>query len=515
MDSVNSNMIGNLISSVATEKLNLDSRYSVLITTMISSALISANISYIYQLTAAINWIHVIGLLLIVGIVYIFTTQLKVRNSSYIYIKTYKWRDASVMRFMMEKHPNFYTKEYDMITGNPECRNFEDYVLPDEENVVEFHDEIHNVKGFFAIEFHEYTKNGGTLPGKESSSKQKAFYMILHLKKGSPMNCDEYLRLLHKYQGTIRDKDDHIDLYMVKIMGQIYTEGKQQDSDNHEIRIYSGLKSARNERYEKYMKTFFSTERDRLWRYLSNVEYHPDKFSKFGQEARCNLLIHGPPGTGKSTFVYRLAMALGRHIVSVDITAISKNRTEVYQIMQRPFINDYECHPNEFIVLLEEFDITVKYLNKKNSKPEIEEFLTKLQKKGSDENIFPAMYSRSTREFELEDLLEILQGPVPIKGSIIIATTNKFDEIRDICPALFRPGRLTPVRFDYMKWSSLQELSEFYFGHRLDFGPINGIEIPTSEIVEIALNASLYDNGFENFSSTLRDKLRIKNNPSL
>ena len=50
-------------------------------------------------------------------------------------------------------------------------------------------------------------------------------------------------------------------------------------------------------------------------------------------------------------------------------------------------------------------------------------------------------------EFQLEDLLEILQGPVPREGQIIIATTNKFDEIKNECPALFRPGRLTPIEF--------------------------------------------------------------------
>jgi hypothetical protein len=63
----------------------------------------------------------------------------------------------------------------------------------------------------------------------------------------------------------------------------------------------------------------------------------------------------------------------------------------------------------------------------------------------------------------LSDLLELFQGPVPIKDRMIIATTNNYQNIKDTLPALFRAGRLTPLRFDNLDWQSFCELCQYYF----------------------------------------------------
>lgn len=70
----------------------------------------------------------------------------------------------------------------------------------------------------------------------------------------------------------------------------------------------------------------------------------------------------------------------------------------------------------------------------------------------------------SDDSFELSDLLEILQGHVPRPGQIIIATTNHFERIRKICPAMFRPDRLTPFEIGYMTRANVNELIAIYFG---------------------------------------------------
>jgi hypothetical protein len=416
---------------------------------------------------------------------------------------------------MMKKHPEFYTKEYDMVIGNPECRDLEEFYVPQEEVKVHFDDKIHKVVGYITMDFSEFTREEGG--GSNSKSVQKkAYFLSIFLKKGQGVNCDQYMQMLERYKKKCNDDTDELNLYMVKIMGCSNSDGSRKDSYKHEVEMYDGPRDNHEERYNKYMMSFFSKNRDILWKYFYNLQFHPDKFSNFGQEARCNLLLHGPPGTGKSTFVYRLAMSLGRHIVSVDITAISNERTEVYKVIQTPIINDEWCEPREFIVLLEEFDIAVKHLNDKNKRPDMSKLFgprkrkktetkeTKETKETDEIDDVLISYSRSTREFELEDLLEILQGPVPIRGSIIIATTNKYKEISEICPALFRPGRLTPVEFGYMTWDALQEMSVHYFKKELSFEPLEEINVPTSQIVELALNASLYEEGFDKFETELQ-----------
>ena len=50
-------------------------------------------------------------------------------------------------------------------------------------------------------------------------------------------------------------------------------------------------------------------------------------------------------------------------------------------------------------------------------------------------------------ELNIGDLLGIIQGILPLTH-IIIATTNKYEHIKESCPALFRYGRLEPMYMD-------------------------------------------------------------------
>ena len=43
-----------------------------------------------------------------------------------------------------------------------------------------------------------------------------------------------------------------------------------------------------------------------------------------------------------------------------------------------------------------------------------------------------------TNTVTVRSLLELINGPAPISGAIYIATTNHLDELKEICPALFR-----------------------------------------------------------------------------
>lgn len=102
----------------------------------------------------------------------------------------------------------------------------------------------------------------------------------------------------------------------------------------------------------------------------------------------------------------------------------------------------------------------------------------------------------------LSDMLELFQGPVPIKNRIIIATTNNFEKIKDALPALFRSGRMSPIHFDHLDWVSLNELCQYYFQRTLTCEP-RVINIPTSQIIELAIKHVLAKKTFEEFESEL------------
>jgi hypothetical protein len=52
-------------------------------------------------------------------------------------------------------------------------------------------------------------------------------------------------------------------------------------------------------------------------------------------------------------------------------------------------------------------------------------------------------------DWDIDDLLKIICGSIIPDGRIIIATCNDLQIIYDYCPQLVRPGRMTPVKYDY------------------------------------------------------------------
>jgi hypothetical protein len=101
------------------------------------------------------------------------------------------------------------------------------------------------------------------------------------------------------------------------------------------------------------------------------------------------------------------------------------------------------------------------------------------------------------------DLLELFSPAAPVKGRIIIGTTNHLSKMKKIMPALFRAGRLTAVEFPYLDWQSLNELTEYYLQNRMTVDQFT-ITIPTSEIVEMAVKYKLGNGAFADFEKELK-----------
>lgn len=99
----------------------------------------------------------------------------------------------------------------------------------------------------------------------------------------------------------------------------------------------------------------------------------------------------------------------------------------------------------------------------------------------------------------LGDLLELFQGVIPIKDRIIIATTNHYEKIKNSLPSLFRAGRLTSIKFEYLDWESFNDLCQYYFNRTLDDIPEFKIICPTSEMVEIAIKHIMTTKDFDLF----------------
>lgn len=479
MNTAESNVFANLISGIITEKFRLPSTYTIFITTFISTILLKFDAKVVLEVfNDNTRLIHFFMFGLMICIIY-FTRNTKVRESMK-YLKTFNAIDINVLRFYMQKNPDFFSKNYNMTIGRPHIGDLGYHIIPDTDETVFFNDTKFFVRGKFITDFIQ----DETVFAKQLIKRDVA-YLKIYVTDDSKYNAEQYLKQLQKYMENIESSTDNMVLYSVKVFGLDNTIRKK---------IYNGPKNNHQERYEKYMKSYFSNKRDEIWTQLYNIHYHPEKYSKFGQEARFNMLLYGPPGSGKSTFAYRTAMSLGRHIFSVDLTMIANDRAAVYKAIQTPSIfTDEPLDCSNAVILLEEFDITIDYFLKEQTK----------EKNGEHKIISQEM---PVRPFEISDLLELLQGAVPLKGCIIIATTNKYEKIRETCPALFRPGRLTPIHFSYMDWTSFHEMCMHFFNKKIDVDENQKITVPTSEILDMALHHSLIENGFEIFEKRIKEK---------
>ena len=258
-----------------------------------------------------------------------------------------------------------------------------------------------------------------------------------------------------------------------------------------------------------YIDSFYHTKKNELWNMIKKIHFEPDIYKTIGQIPRTGLLLYGPPGTGKSSFGYRIATALGRHIISLDLISLN-NKNSIFEIMRCPELEVDVFEPKDVVFIFDEFDRTIftlaereekrKKINASFNSFDSVDIITKKHKKNKSKNNI-----NLEENLTVDDLLELLQGAVPLDGAIIIATTNKYEEIKKICPALFRPGRLTPIHFGYIDNAFIEQMTLHVFKQPLYINikpntiiPVIIIEMATSLVDFNDLNGS-----FEKFKNKL------------
>jgi SpoVK/Ycf46/Vps4 family AAA+-type ATPase len=268
---------------------------------------------------------------------------------------------------------------------------------------------------------------------------------------------------------------------------------------------------------KKLRDTYFHPAAKQIWEMCDAVHHHPEVFTDVGQTASASFILHGPPGTGKTSICKRLAMAYGRHIVSVSLKGMS--RAEAYQILQSPAHPSHEgqmTDPKDFLIILEEFDDTVQYLLDENAKPTVqaprevsdsESSYDSSEEDDADYEVgkksksirrapvrprpsdFVSGLTDSSVKLTVNDLLEIVQGPSNLNGWLLFATTNNIGYIRKVAPALVREGRMTPVHIDYLDRETVRQMSLCYVGVDATITVDKLTQTKTSILVEEAMRA--------------------------
>lgn len=368
---------------------------------------------------------------------------------------------------------------------------------------IEFDDKYLEIKGYY-----QWEKISKEITDDKGNNKQEITFKYIKLFINKPNNITYPKEVFDKINNFIKTQEKPIKLNYIKII-KCDSDG---NSGNHVVPFYEGKKETFEYLEEKFMKTLFHQDKDMLWSLVKNCCMHQELYKNKGQIGRISILLYGPPGTGKSSFAYRVAMCMQRHIISLDLRYFTK--ANLYQILQRP--NESLCESYKKVVyLFEEFDISIKelknrseiiekmnegYLNSCDNFVKDEEY--EYSKITNSDKCY-SLLSNKMNEFTLRDLLEIFQGPVPFEEMILIANTNKYDEINRLCPELFRPGRMTPIYFGYITKDVLQDISMHYFNKKIKGYIPEILTIPTSQVIDIAFEAITTSDPFCYFSTKI------------
>lgn len=183
------------------------------------------------------------------------------------------------------------------------------------------------------------------------------------------------------------------------------------------------------------------------------------KYRDLGIPYKKILLLHGPPGCGKTSLIKAISIETGRHIIHIPWSRM-KTCAEFSNLFYEIKIGSKVLKQKDVIFVFEDFDANqndaIKSRNiddssiKYNTPPVYDK--TDIEKKKKEvedpvlkialENLLTPIKIGNPDELTLECVLNTLDGIKELHNAVLIFTTN---DISSIDPAVIRPGRIDRI----------------------------------------------------------------------
>ena len=282
----------------------------------------------------------------------------------------------------------------------------------------------------------------------------------------------------------------------------------------------------------KSLSNVFGTHLDVVKERMDLFCSNPDWYKEKGIPHTLGVLLHGPPGTGKTSLIKAIAKDTNRHIFNIrlypdttktqlhnlffneTVKVLKNGQTETYNIplsdrlyimedvdcdsellLDRQFqkkkeeesSNDFTHHTNTFQHRYE--DYLPNQNEYSNLMPSRNPNTTGRNNNNGNENTVMSDIEEDTSEkITLSFILNILDGILETPGRILIMTSNYPEKLDK---ALLRPGRIDiNLEVGYCDKPMIKEMFKFFYKKEIDIDNIETIQ----DISPAQLNKILLDN---------------------
>ncbi|ETN14561.1 hypothetical protein PPTG_07581 [Phytophthora nicotianae INRA-310] len=212
---------------------------------------------------------------------------------------------------------------------------------------------------------------------------------------------------------------------------------------------------------EKSFKNLFFDEKPQLLQFLDSFMARSGKFAIKGFPYKLGLLLHGPPGTGKTSLIKAVAQYTKRHIVTISLGKVKTNQELMNALFDLRFVVKGVDLPvnmtfEDIVFVMEDIDCAASVVMARENKSDA----PRRQRKR-----FAPSSSSASDKLNLSGLLNVLDGVIDCPGRIVIMTTNHPEKLDS---ALIRPGRVNKkLMLGYMNATQVQNMIEYYFATTL------------------------------------------------
>jgi chaperone BCS1 len=276
--------------------------------------------------------------------------------------------------------------------------------------------------------------------GNKYSAKLERIIIQLYSKESS-------ISVIKKYVDNITEK------YLASINSfrqnkqYIYTLSQMKIEDDS----YERWQETRFESTRSFANLFFENKDHvcaKIDHFLKNKEWYFNK----GIPYTLGIGLHGPPGTGKTSFIKAIANYTKRHIVSISLKMI-KTKKQLDAVFFEERYNEQNLKGSitfdKKIIVFEDIDCIGDIVKDRSIKKAIKDKQLETQKsvetlilenlvEKDNMSVKPSLLSEED-PITLDDILNLWDGIRETSGRIMIMSSNHYNELD---PALKRPGRI-------------------------------------------------------------------------